>query len=73
MSVAASIGPDLIDNHPVSLGTLFAVLSVIVPASWWLSAKFTKIDDRFAAMQNTLDKLPCTEGDCPPSRKRHIL
>lgn len=43
--VAAAGAGDLIESHQISLATLVAVGSVVLPAAWWLSAKFTKIDD----------------------------
>lgn len=43
--VAAAGVADLIESHQVSVATLVAVGAIVLPAAWWLSAKFTKIDD----------------------------
>lgn len=67
ITATASLGSgagDLLEGHSVSLSTMVAVGSVVLPAAWWLSNKFTKIDDSLKVLKEKLDNLPCNKGSC---------
>lgn len=71
--IGAAAGADLIETHSLSVGTVATVAGIVIPAVWWLSRKFTNIDDRFCEtdsrfdsvdtrlreMQETIKSLPC--------------
>lgn len=86
LAVASTMAGGAIDETThVKLGSAIAVAGVIVPAAWWLSAKFTQIFDRLRqidAIQEEMRKLredvrelPCqtTAPDCDahPQAKHH--
>lgn len=62
-AVAGLTVGDAIESHSVSLGTVGAVAGIILPAVWWLSRKFTSLDDRLAGLENKLGDLPCNKKD----------
>ena len=62
----------MIEDHAVSLSTVSAVGSVVFAGVWWISSRFTRIDDRLKEIEKSVAKLPCVrerEGtppkDCP--------
>ena len=73
---AGTAAGDLLENHNVSVATVVAVCAVILPAAWWLSGKFTKIEDgqsrleegqqsareHLASLDRKVDRLPCHSG-----------
>lgn len=73
IGIGAAAGGDLIETHTLSIGTVCAVAGIVIPAVWWLSRKFTNIDDKFdeadsrfdsvdtrlREMQETIKSLPC--------------
>lgn len=46
-----------IEEHTLRLPTLFAVASVVLPATWWISWKFTKIEDQIQSLKDQVEKL----------------
>jgi hypothetical protein len=48
---------DALENHGVSLGTVFSVAGIVLPAVWWMSRKFTNLDDRLQSMETKIEKL----------------
>ena len=42
----ATAAGNALEDHSISLGTVAAVGGIVLPAAWWLSRKFTQIDDR---------------------------
>lgn len=69
IAVAAAVGPDLIETHYVSVPTLISVVAAIGGGMWWLSHKFTRIDDqiesKFASVQEQLAEIRQTVNNLP--------
>lgn len=71
---AGTAAGDMLETHSVSLGTVAAVCGVVLPAAWWLSGKFTKLEDgqktakdHLASLDRKIDRLPCHQGNKCPS------
>lgn len=55
----AVVGPDVLETHVLNLPTVVAVVISVASFAWWLSHKFTVIDDQFAEIKRTIAELPC--------------
>lgn len=53
------VGPETLETHAVSIPTVVGVVMTVSSFAWWLSHKFTVIDDKFTALQNQINNLPC--------------
>lgn len=56
VSVFGAAGAQLIEDQHISLPTLFAVGAAVFSATWWISNKFTKIDDTLEYLKVESDK-----------------
>lgn len=59
--IIATAAGQLIEDHFLSLPTLFGVLGIVLPATWWLSRKFTRVDTRLKLLETAIANLPCGE------------
>jgi len=72
-TIIAGVGTaagDLLENHNVSLATVAAVCTVVLPAAWWMAGKFQRIEDgqqsardHLASLDRKVDRLPCHNGE----------
>lgn len=45
------------ESTHIPVGVAIGAACTVVVGAWWLSAKFTKIDDKFESLQNRIDRL----------------
>lgn len=59
VAVAGTAAGDLITNHSIDMQTLGAVAAVVLPATWYLSRRYTKIEDRLHEVESAIVHLKC--------------
>lgn len=78
LGLAGAASGQLIEDHTLSFPTLLGIAGIVIPATWWLSRKFTAIDDtmtafhsRFKSMEEQIKELrkkinglPCEDYRC---------
>jgi hypothetical protein len=53
VTVSTTLGVIVDANTNVPLGVMFGVMGTVVVAAWWLSSKFTSIDDQLKDLRNS--------------------
>lgn len=53
---------ELMEGHQVSLPTVASVGMTVFMGAWWLSGRFTRLDDRIVSLEQTVSKLYCVEN-----------
>jgi hypothetical protein len=61
-AVSGTAAGSLVTEHTIDLQTLGAVAAVVLPATWYLSNRYTKIEDRLDELEEKLNTMPCTQA-----------
>lgn len=62
VAVLGTAAGSLITESSIDLKTLGAVASVVLPATWYLSRRYTRIEDRLNELEKAIGEMPCTKA-----------
>lgn len=69
-TVTGAVTGGAIEAHDVSVSTVCAVAGIVVPATWWLSAKLKATDDKLEQLGQVISKLQCMVDNCKLPKKK---
>lgn len=53
----------LVEDHTMSVATVAAVFTIVLPATWWVSSRLTKLQAKLEELYHIVNKLDCNK--CP--------